>query len=96
MHEPAYVSRAYGLTQSQPRAEAFWAILKRFGYKDAHEELKGTKIYSLENVMTLAGSLHALFRSLDIWFEEAHRDDDQVRIFGSARIQSVRKLHEYH
>ncbi|KAI1788363.1 hypothetical protein LXA43DRAFT_1025506 [Ganoderma leucocontextum] len=49
---------------------ALWTILGRFGYERIHNELSGTKIHRLENVMTLATSIHALFRAMFLWFEK--------------------------
>ncbi|KAM5538034.1 hypothetical protein V8D89_008231 [Ganoderma adspersum] len=70
-------SHCWRLNVAENHAETFWAILGRFGYGHIHDELKGTKIHRLENVMTLAG-IRALFRGLDVWFEEDHDADGQA------------------
>ncbi|KAI1791663.1 hypothetical protein LXA43DRAFT_389198 [Ganoderma leucocontextum] len=59
-------------------AGAFWAILARFGYEGIHDELRGPNIHRLENVVTLSGGVHALFRGLDVWLEE---EDGQANCY---------------
>ncbi|KAI1783988.1 hypothetical protein LXA43DRAFT_1044466 [Ganoderma leucocontextum] len=52
-------------------AAALWAILGRFGYGWIHDELKGAYIHRLENMMTLTPGIHAYFRNMHLWLEEA-------------------------
>ena len=42
--------------------------MKCFGYEALPEELSGSKVHRLENVMTLIPGLHAEFDYLGIWF----------------------------
>jgi hypothetical protein len=44
------------------------AVLKRFGYDV--DNLNGSKVHSLFNVMTMQRDVHDWFDRLDIWFEE--------------------------
>ncbi|RPD55394.1 hypothetical protein L227DRAFT_510242, partial [Lentinus tigrinus ALCF2SS1-6] len=46
-----------------------WAILNRFGYTGMEEELAGSSIHRLENVLTLDAVLHHFFDQLYLWFE---------------------------
>ena len=45
-----------------------WAVMHRFGYEELPDELNGSKVHSLENVMTLVPGFHMDFDQLDIWF----------------------------
>ncbi|KIM35294.1 hypothetical protein M413DRAFT_32599 [Hebeloma cylindrosporum] len=45
-----------------------WAVMERFGYDTLPEELNGSKIHRLENVMTLSSDVHQYFDQLSIWF----------------------------
>ena len=45
-----------------------WAVMQRFGYKSLPEDLSGSKVHRLENVMTLASGIHTQFDQLSIWF----------------------------
>jgi hypothetical protein len=45
-----------------------WAIMNRFGYDELPDELNGSNIYHLENVMTLHLGFRILFDQLKIWF----------------------------
>jgi hypothetical protein len=46
-----------------------WAVLDRFGYKIAFEELNGAGIHRLENVITLDLSVHTFFDTSQLWLE---------------------------
>jgi hypothetical protein len=45
-----------------------WAVMSRFGHETLPDELNGSKIHRLENVMTLENGFHTLFDQLEIWF----------------------------
>ena len=45
-----------------------WAILQRLGYSKVLEELNGSKIHRLENLITLGYDVHMYFDKLLIWF----------------------------
>jgi len=45
-----------------------WAVMQRFGYESLPDELNGSKVHRLENVMTLVAALHTEFDQLNIWF----------------------------
>lgn len=49
-------------------AASIWAVLHRFGYKRLPDDLIGTKIHRLENVMTLDPGFHWKFDQLKVWF----------------------------
>ena len=46
-----------------------WAVLERFGYKAAFEELNGSGIHCLKNVITLDHNVHFFFDTLQLWLE---------------------------
>ena len=45
-----------------------WAVMERFGQKNLPEELNGSKIHRLENVMTVSLDFHFQFDQLKVWF----------------------------
>jgi len=45
-----------------------WAVMHCFGYEELLDELNGSKVHRLENVMTLVPGFHMDFDRLDIWF----------------------------
>ena len=47
-----------------------WTILDQFGYPDLLDELSGTKIHRLDNLMMLTFSIHRMFDAMHLWFEE--------------------------
>jgi len=49
-------------------AATMWAVMQRFGYESLPDELNGSKVHRLENVMTLIAALHTEFDQLGIWF----------------------------
>ncbi|KAI6033299.1 hypothetical protein EDC04DRAFT_2897936 [Pisolithus marmoratus] len=49
-------------------AASVWAVLDCFGHHSLREELNGTNIHRLENVMTLDPTVHNDFATLKIWF----------------------------
>ncbi|PPQ70849.1 hypothetical protein CVT25_003949 [Psilocybe cyanescens] len=52
----------------QEYASTLWAIMHHFGYENLPDELNGSKVHRLENVMTLTPQFHIYFNKLDIWF----------------------------
>ncbi|KAL0959469.1 hypothetical protein HGRIS_011179 [Hohenbuehelia grisea] len=65
------VKRAY--------AGAAWTVLARFGYTDFLEELNGTNIHRLSNLLTLDTNVHGWFDKLWLWFEPLDDDPDSHR-----------------
>jgi len=49
-------------------AASMWAVMSRFGHESLPDELNGSKIHRLENVMTLDNGVHTLFDQLKLWF----------------------------
>jgi len=45
-----------------------WAVMHRFGYEALPDELNGSKVHRLENVMTWVPGFHMDFDLLDVWF----------------------------
>ena len=45
-----------------------WAVMERFGQNNLPEELNGSKIHRLENVMTVAGDFQTHFDQLKVCF----------------------------
>jgi hypothetical protein len=45
-----------------------WAVMNRFGHEELPDELNGSKVHRLENVMTLVHGFHTYFDQLKIWF----------------------------
>jgi hypothetical protein len=39
-----------------------------FGYEELPEELNGSKVHRLENVMTVGPPFHVNFDQLEVWF----------------------------
>ncbi|PPQ90223.1 hypothetical protein CVT25_001764 [Psilocybe cyanescens] len=50
----------------QQYASTLWAILYCFGYENLFDELNGSKVHCLENVMTLESQFYTLFDRFDI------------------------------
>ncbi|KAF4609636.1 hypothetical protein D9613_012069 [Agrocybe pediades] len=50
------------------QASMLWRVLQGFGYTTLPDELEGTKIHRLENVMTLQYDLYCFFDRLQLWF----------------------------
>ena len=48
-------------------AASMWAVMSRFDL-NLPDELNGSKIHRLENVMTLEPAFHIFFDRLKIWF----------------------------
>ncbi|KAF8059914.1 hypothetical protein FPV67DRAFT_1708679 [Lyophyllum atratum] len=66
--EPGSAKREYAAT--------ICAVMHRFGYEQLPDELNGSKVHRLENVMTLVPGFRIDFDRLDIWFtatEEINR-----------------------
>ncbi|KAG1827704.1 hypothetical protein EV424DRAFT_1319276 [Suillus variegatus] len=59
-----------------------WAFINRLADHKISEELDGFKIHCLENILTLAVHVHALFDSLALWFEELNMQHT-YRVCGS-------------
>ncbi|KIM38162.1 hypothetical protein M413DRAFT_420662 [Hebeloma cylindrosporum] len=49
-------------------AATMWAVMQRFGYESIPDELNGSRVHRLENVMTLESTVHSRFDNLAIWF----------------------------
>lgn len=62
--------------QKRFAATAF-AMFDRFGYTGIQQELSGTNIHRLENVMTLDVAIHRWFDCMALWFEAI---DGRVRL----------------
>ena len=45
----------------------FWEIMQRFGHETLSDDLSGSKVYRLENVMTTCPGFHHFFDELYIW-----------------------------
>jgi hypothetical protein len=43
-------------------------VVNRFGHEELPDELNGSKIHRLENVMTVVPGFHSLFDELKVWF----------------------------
>jgi hypothetical protein len=48
-------------------AASMWAVMQRFGYTELPDELNGSNIHRLENVMTIEPGFHSLFDALQVW-----------------------------
>ena len=44
-------------------------MLNRFGYGNIHEELKGSAIHGLGNILTLQSDFRTMFNNMILWFE---------------------------
>lgn len=44
-----------------------WAVVNRFGHDELYDELNGSKIHRLEDVMMVPDP-HSLFNQLKVWF----------------------------
>ena len=42
--------------------------MTRFGHTELTEELNGSKVHRLENVMTVVQAFHSDFDQLQVWF----------------------------
>lgn len=62
--------------------------MDRFGYPFLLEKLSGSKIHSLDNVMTLSSEVHLYFSQLRLWFEA------MVSIFLRVRNIIVKKVYQ--
>ncbi|KAH7908572.1 hypothetical protein BJ138DRAFT_1157359 [Hygrophoropsis aurantiaca] len=56
------------LESNTSESVSFRSILTSFGYDHLFEELNGTNVHRLENVITLEPDLHQAFDTLEIWF----------------------------
>ena len=45
-----------------------WAVMNHFGLVGLSDELNGSKIHRLENVMTVVLDFRILFDQLKVWF----------------------------
>ena len=61
-------------------AAGVWAVLDRFGYKMAFEELNGSGIHRLENVLTLTPDVHISFDTLRVWLEPVEVSNSAPRV----------------
>ena len=46
-----------------------WAVMERFGNISMKNELNGSNVHRLSNILTLSNEIHYLFDELYIWFE---------------------------
>lgn len=65
--------------------------MERFGYRKILEELNGSKIHCLENILTLDSSIHTFFDELKLWFEPTVGHSPHVRRAG---IESFQDKHD--
>ncbi|TFY67340.1 hypothetical protein EVG20_g3981 [Dentipellis fragilis] len=87
-------------------AASIHAIMDIFGGIESIEELNGSKVHRLENVLTLITPLHEYFARLKIWLEEDptlhtgstkqlhHEDAAQVSIYSFADSKHASSLHD--
>jgi hypothetical protein len=45
-----------------------WSVMNGFGHDKLPDELNGSKIHRLENVMTVVSGFRTLFDQLKVWF----------------------------
>jgi hypothetical protein len=50
-----------------------WTIMKMFGQVHVTEELNGSDIHRLENIITMHSDLHNYFDNLKLWLESTVR-----------------------
>ncbi|CAA7269654.1 unnamed protein product [Cyclocybe aegerita] len=55
-------------SEKEKYAASIWTVMSRFGYEHIPDELNGSRIHRLENVMTLTPSLQEMFDTLRLWF----------------------------
>ena len=61
-------------------AAGVWAVLDRFGYKTAFEELNGSGIHRLENVLTLTPDVNIFFDTFWLWLEPVEVSNSAPRV----------------
>jgi len=49
-------------------AATMWAVMVRFGYTKLPDDLNGSNVHRLENVMTVVPVFHLFFDQLKVWF----------------------------
>ncbi|KAI5887893.1 uncharacterized protein SCHCODRAFT_02680820 [Schizophyllum commune H4-8] len=59
-------------------AASVWGILECFGHGKLREELQGSSMHRLENVMSMCHDWHVYFDELDMWLE--HVEDHRYRV----------------
>ncbi|KXN80608.1 hypothetical protein AN958_09646 [Leucoagaricus sp. SymC.cos] len=55
-------------TAKRNYAATMWAVMRRFGHDELPDDLNGSKVHRLENVMTLVHGFHTRFDQLRVWF----------------------------
>ena len=50
-----------------------WTVIGYFGYPEILDELNGSNLHSLRNVLTLEAFVHTLFDALRLWLEPTVR-----------------------
>ncbi|KAF8872013.1 hypothetical protein CPB84DRAFT_1899544 [Gymnopilus junonius] len=55
-------------TPKQDYASSMWAVMCQFGYEELPDDLNGSKVHRLENVMTVVHGFHMDFNTLKVWF----------------------------
>ncbi|KAG2040770.1 hypothetical protein BDR03DRAFT_857427, partial [Suillus americanus] len=58
-----------------------WTIGYHLAGYDIRQELDSIKIHHLENILTLAVHVHAMFDRLDLWFEEIDTHQDMQHTY---------------
>jgi len=55
-------------SEKRDYAATMWAVMVRFGHTKLPDELNGSSVHRLENVITAIPEFHANFDSLMVWF----------------------------
>jgi len=56
-------------------AATMWAVMNRFGHEELPDELNGSKVHRLENVITMVSEFHTFFDQLKIWFVPTNEEN---------------------
>ncbi|TDL22066.1 hypothetical protein BD410DRAFT_789150 [Rickenella mellea] len=65
--EPTNTDTARG-SDDRDGTASMWAVIAHFGHAELRDELNGSKIHRLENVITFDSHFHYFFNHLYIWF----------------------------
>ena len=55
-----------------------WTVMERFGQNGFRDELDGSKIHRLSNILTLDHSIHTYFDKLVLWLEADDVSQDET------------------
>ncbi|KAF9460298.1 hypothetical protein BDZ94DRAFT_1378022, partial [Collybia nuda] len=84
-------------------AGSTWTILERFGYGSILQELNGSGVHRLENILTLLSDVHDRFERLELWFEETSTEHqynigaiDPEEVFEFSRLPRQVKFETEH